>query len=92
MLASDLDLRTAGHVLGHSQVAQAARYSYILKDRRSVAASRIEATLFAPKQRRRESRGRSAIETKTEARIASPSGGATNCWSGEPEVGFEPTT
>jgi len=52
MLASDLDLRTAGQVLGHSQVAQTARYSHILRDRRSVAAARIEATLFAPKEGR----------------------------------------
>ena len=46
MLASDLDLRTAGAVLGHSQIALTARYSHILADRRSVAASRIERTLF----------------------------------------------
>ncbi len=46
MLASDLDLRTAGQVLGHSQIALTARYSHILADRRSVAASRIERVLF----------------------------------------------
>jgi len=46
MLASDLDLRTAGQVLGHSQVALTARYSHILADRRSVAAARIESALF----------------------------------------------
>lgn len=46
MLASDLDLRTAGQVLGHSQVALTARYSHVLADRRSVAAARIEQTLF----------------------------------------------
>ena len=46
MLASDLDLRTAGAVLGHSQIALTARNSHILADRRSVAASRIERTLF----------------------------------------------
>ncbi len=50
MLASDLDLRTAGQVLGHSQVALTARYSHILADRRSVAATRIEATLFGEKR------------------------------------------
>jgi integrase len=46
MLDSDLDLRTAGQVLGHSQVAQTARYSHVLADRKSVAAARIEATMF----------------------------------------------
>jgi integrase len=46
MLASDLDLRTAGQVLGHSQVALTARYSHVLADRRSVAAARIEQTMF----------------------------------------------
>ncbi len=46
MLASDLDLRTAGQVLGHSQLVLTARYSHILADRRSVAAARIEAALF----------------------------------------------
>jgi len=37
MLESDLDLKTVGQVLGHSQVALTARYSHILEDRRSVA-------------------------------------------------------
>jgi integrase len=46
MLASDLDLRTAGQVLGHSQIALTARYSHILADRRSVAAARIESAFF----------------------------------------------
>lgn len=46
MLDSDLDLRTAGQVLGHSQVAQTARYSHVLADRKSVAAARIEASMF----------------------------------------------
>jgi site-specific recombinase XerD len=46
MLTSDLDLRTAGAVLGHGQVAQTVRYSHILADRKSVAAARIGETLF----------------------------------------------
>jgi integrase len=46
MLAGDLDLRTAGAVPGHSQIALTARYSHIPADRRSVAASRIERTLL----------------------------------------------
>lgn len=46
MLANDLDLRTAGALLGHSQVALTARYSHVLADRKTVAAARIEAALF----------------------------------------------
>jgi site-specific recombinase XerD len=46
MLASDLDLRTAGQVLGHSQIALTARYSHVLADRRSIAAARIEESMF----------------------------------------------
>jgi len=46
MLESELDLRTAGSLLGHSQLALTARYSHILADRRSVAAGRIEQALF----------------------------------------------
>ncbi len=51
MLASDLDLRTAGRVLGHSQLALTARYSHILADRRSVAAARINEALFGAQRR-----------------------------------------
>ena len=51
MLASDLDLRTAGQLLGHSQVALTARYSQVLADRRSGAAARIEETMFGAKQK-----------------------------------------
>lgn len=51
MLASDLDLRTAGQVLGHSQLALTARYSHILADRRSVAAARIDQALFGAQRR-----------------------------------------
>jgi integrase len=46
MLDSDLDLKTAGQVLGHSQLALTARYQHVLADRKSVAASRIEAAMF----------------------------------------------
>ncbi|HWG73520.1 MAG TPA: site-specific integrase [Acidimicrobiales bacterium] len=46
MLANDVDIRTAGAVLGHSQIAQTARYSHVLADRKSVAAARIEGALF----------------------------------------------
>jgi hypothetical protein len=53
MLDSDLDLKTAGQVLGHSQLALTARYQHVLAERKSVAASRIEAAMFG----RRKSRG-----------------------------------
>jgi integrase len=46
MLENELDLRTAGAVLGHSQVSQTARYSHVLADRKAVAAERIEQALF----------------------------------------------
>jgi hypothetical protein len=45
-LDSDLDLRTAGQVLGHSQLALTARYSHILADRKLVAATRVDEALF----------------------------------------------
>jgi site-specific recombinase XerD len=46
MLENELDLRTAGAVLGHSQASQTARYSHVLADRKAVAAERIEQALF----------------------------------------------
>jgi integrase len=52
-LDSDLDLKTAGQVLGHSQLALTARYQHVLAERKSVAASRIEAAMFG----RRKGRG-----------------------------------
>lgn len=50
MLTSDLDLRTAGAVLGHNQIAQTARYSHVVADRKSVAATRIEGALFGKRK------------------------------------------
>jgi integrase len=52
MLESDLDLKTVGQVLGHSQIALTARYSHILEDRKSVAADRIDVALFGAKRAR----------------------------------------
>ncbi len=46
MLENELDLRTAGAVLGHSQVSQTARYSHVLADRKAVVAERIEHAPF----------------------------------------------
>jgi integrase len=51
MLASDLDLRTAGQVLGHSQLALTARCSHVLADRRSVAAAPIDQARVGAKRR-----------------------------------------
>jgi integrase len=53
MLDSDLDLKTAGQLLGHSQLALTARHQHVLAERKSVAASRIEAAMFG----RRKGRG-----------------------------------
>jgi site-specific recombinase XerD len=52
LLAADVDLRTAGQVLGHSQVAQTAQYSHVMADRKSIVAARIEATMFGRRQNR----------------------------------------
>lgn len=49
MLENELDLRTAGAVLGHSQVSHTARYRHVLADRKLVAADRIEKALFSRK-------------------------------------------
>ena len=51
MLENELDLRTAGAVLGHSQVSQTARYSHVLADRKAVAAERIERLRLDPRQK-----------------------------------------
>jgi integrase len=51
LLAADVDLRTAGQVLGHSQVAQTAQYSHVMADRKSIVAARIEATMFGRRQK-----------------------------------------
>jgi hypothetical protein len=37
-------------VLGHSRVALTARYSHVLADRRSIAAARIEASMFGERK------------------------------------------
>jgi hypothetical protein len=52
MLDSDLDLKTVGQLLEHSQVAHPAKYSHILADRKSVAVTRIDQTLFGPRRQR----------------------------------------
>lgn len=51
MLDSDVDLKTAGHLLGHSRVAQTERYQHVLADRKSVAAARIDQALFGQRHR-----------------------------------------
>jgi site-specific recombinase XerD len=45
MFENELDLRTAGAVLAHSQVSQTARYSRVPADRKAVAAERIDQAL-----------------------------------------------
>ena len=53
MLDSDIGLRTAKEVLGHSRIEQTARYQHVLDERKKVAATRIEQTLFG--RRRKQS-------------------------------------
>jgi hypothetical protein len=47
-LIADVDLATAGAVLGHSRVEMTARYTHVLADRKRVAADRMSEVLFAP--------------------------------------------
>ena len=46
MLDNDLDLKTVGQLLGHSQLAHTGRHTHVLADRKSVAAQRIDQALF----------------------------------------------
>jgi integrase len=46
LLLADVDLHTAGQLLGHSRVEMTARYSHVLADRKRIAADRMEITLF----------------------------------------------
>jgi integrase len=46
LLLADVDLATAGQVLGHSRVEMTARYSHVLADRKRVAANRMAGVLF----------------------------------------------
>jgi integrase len=47
---SDLDLKTVGQLLGHSQLAHTGRYIHVLADRKSVAAHRIDQALFSSRR------------------------------------------
>jgi hypothetical protein len=93
MLASDLDLRTAGQVLGHSQVAPTARYSHVLADRQSVAAARIEGGLFGARRQ-----GLRSVVVRQVGPSLGPGVPPALTWRMkvlvrcEPEVGLEPTT
>ncbi len=46
LLLADVDLATAGAMLGHSRVEMTARYTHVLADRKRVAADRMEGVLF----------------------------------------------
>jgi integrase len=46
LLLADVDLATAGAVLGHSRVEMTARYTHVVADRKRVAAERMTGVLF----------------------------------------------
>jgi len=46
LLLADVDLHTAGQLLGHSRVEMTARYSHVLADRKRIAGDRMEIALF----------------------------------------------
>jgi integrase len=52
MLDNDLDLKTVGQLLGHSQLAHTGRYAHVLADRKSVPAQRIDQALFRSRRRK----------------------------------------
>jgi len=48
LLLADVDLATAGAMLGHSRVDMTRRYTHVLADRKRVAADRMSDVLFGP--------------------------------------------
>lgn len=46
LLESDVDIKTAGQVLGHSTLGQTAAYTHVLADRKAAAARAVEAHVF----------------------------------------------
>lgn len=51
MLLADVDLATAGAMLGHSRVEMTRRYTHVLADRQRVAADRIDGLLWKAQDR-----------------------------------------
>ena len=50
LLEAEVDLKSAGQVLGHTTVAQTAAYTHVLADRRAAAARAVEAHVFGQKE------------------------------------------
>ena len=50
LLEAEVDLKSAGQVLGHTTVAQTAAYTHVLADRRAAAARAVEAHVFGHKE------------------------------------------
>jgi hypothetical protein len=50
LLLADVDLATAGAVLGHSRVEMTARYTHVVSDRKRVAAERIAVSFLRTRQ------------------------------------------
>jgi len=46
LLEADVDLKSAGQVLGHGTVAQTAAYTHVLADRKAATARAVEAHIF----------------------------------------------
>lgn len=46
LLEAEVDLKSAGQILGHSAVSQTAAYTHVLADRKAAAARAVEAHVF----------------------------------------------
>ena len=65
LLIADVDLATAGAMLGHSRVDMTRRYTHVLADRQRVAADRMSDVLFGAQAGAKPVRQRKQTGTKT---------------------------
>ncbi len=73
LLLADVDLATAGAMLGHSRVDMTRRYTHVLADRKRVAADRMSDVLFGPQTDAPVRRGQaSGTKTGHIARLPKP--------------------
>jgi integrase len=73
LLIADVDLATAGAMLGHSRVDMTRRYTHVLADRQRVAADRMSDVLFGAQAGASRIRQRKQTGTKT-GHMAAPAG------------------